>query len=77
MHYQQHNTSIKLVAGRQTDQQTDRPTDRQTNQPTDQRTNMNSYRCGKMHMKRILYFFAFSPQSCLILIHAQMHINSI
>ena len=26
IHYQQHNTSIKLVAGRQTDPQTDRQT---------------------------------------------------
>ena len=30
MHYQQHNTSTKLIAGRQTDRQTDGPTDRQT-----------------------------------------------
>ena len=35
---QEHNTSIKLVAGRQIDRQTDRPTDRQTDQPTDRPT---------------------------------------
>ena len=33
--YQEHNTSIKLVAGRQIDRQTDLQIDRQTNQQTD------------------------------------------
>ena len=36
MQYQEHNTSIKLVAGRQIDRQTDQQIDRQTNQQTDQ-----------------------------------------
>ena len=35
MQYQEHNTSIKLVAGRQIDRQTDQQIDRQTNQQTD------------------------------------------
>ena len=35
IHYLQHNTSIKLVAGKQTDRQIDQPTDRLTDRPTD------------------------------------------
>ena len=33
--YQEHNTSIKLVAGRQIDRQTNRQTDRPTNRQID------------------------------------------
>ena len=35
LQYQEHNTSIKLVAGRQIDRQTERLTDRQTDRPKD------------------------------------------
>ena len=42
MHYQQHNTSIKLIAGRQTD----RPIDTQTDLPSDRPTVMVAYRAA-------------------------------
>ena len=34
IHYQQHNTTVKRVAGRPTDRQTDRPTNGQTDRQT-------------------------------------------
>ena len=42
--YQEHNTSIKLVAGRQIDRQTDRQIDRQTDRPTNRQTDIATYR---------------------------------
>ena len=50
IHYQQHNTSIKLVAGRQTDRPTDRPTD------------ITTYRAAIAANNRVLKYYRLKHQ---------------